>query len=538
MRPVTMIVLLCVLCSLAGGHANSCWAWGKKPLAVIDGQEYFADEYRVWWEYWRESEKQKPESVQPFVNWMLMVREAERMDLSSLPEFKHKVDVFLEARTLMYLKRDEIDSKIDIQDVELKTAYDHDYVPRRLVGALEFSAKEEAKKFNDQYAGQALSIEQLQMMADEKPAPPFVLQQPQWLRPVNTPGAWRTVLDQATSGSLRGPLPLGEKTALLYVAEVRAGDEDDYAKKKESIKNDLRKQREQTLTEQLVNTLKEKYHVRLDEQVLAKINLTDPGANDRKEVVIESDRSKVTVGYFLDQSRRETDITHRLPADTAAQMLMKQRLANTMIANSLVSWEGLSRHYEEKEPLRAAYQFYRQNRLMAELENRSPGDIQVADAEVSAYYQGHLEDFKRPEMILGVMVAGDEAVIRKVWAEAISGTELVKSAESNGVTVAVSPGTEVPLQHFSETAQKVLAALKTGDMSQPFLDSGRSVVIKLNERKAGSAAPLEMVAGAIKDRIVAEKKAKRKQGLLEALSSRSTVVVNDDVWPALAAEYQ
>lgn len=536
MRSVMTIVLVCVLCCLGVSNVNAAWPWAKKPLVVIDGQEYFAEDYKHWWEYWRDSEDQKPESAQPFVNWMLMVREAERMDLASLPEYKHKVGVFLEARTLMILKYDEIDSKITISDTDLKSVYDRDFAPRRLVGLLEFSSMDEAQKFYDQTAGESIDQKRLQLMAEVQPSPPFVLQQPQWLRPINTPAAWKPILDQAGAGVLRGPLPFGEKWAILFVAEVMAGDEDDYDQKKDTITYDIRKSRERELTEKLVRQLMSKFNVQLDEQVLAKINLTDPTANNRETVVITSDRSTVTVGYFLDLIRKETDITHNLPPDAAGQMAMKRRMANAMIANSVVSWEGLARRYEEKEPLRWTYQFYCQNRLVAELENRAPGDIQVADAEVLAYYQSHMDEFKRPEMIKGVMVAGEEAVVRKVWSQVISGADLIKAAESNGAKVIFSPADEVPYQHFSETAQKVLSTLPPGEMSQPFLDSKQSVVIKLNERKAGAAVPFEQVADLIRGKIVEEKKAKRKQGLVDALMSRSSVSVNDEVWSALAAE--
>lgn len=536
MRSVVITFLLCVLCCLTVDSAHASWLWGKKPLAVINGQEYFADDYKQWWTHWRDSEDQKPESVEPFVNWMLMVREAERMDLASLPEFKHKVAVFVEVRALMLLKYDEVDSKIQLTDADLKLIYDRDYVPSRLIGLLEFISLDEAKKFQQQFAGEVLNIERLQKMAEQEPASPFIFQHPQWLRPVTTPEAWREILAQATAGSLYGPLPFGEKTAILFVAEVKSGDQDDFLQKKETIQYGVRKSREQELTDKLIRAAMAKYHVQLDEQVLEKISLTNPAANDHEAVLIQSDLSTVTVGYFFDQIRKETDITHKLSTDEKGQMVMKRRMANAMIANSVVSWEALSRHYEDKEPLRGAYQFYLQNRLVAELENRASGDIQVADAEILAYYQSHPDEFTRPEMIRGVMVAGEEAVIRKVWAEAISGTELTKTAESNGAKVAVSSADEVPYQHFSVPAQQAISALKNGDMSQPFLDNGYSVVIKLVERKAGSTAPFEQVAQAIKGKIAADKMAKRKQDLIDALRSRSTVKVDDEVWAALAAE--
>jgi len=537
MRSVIRAVVACLLCVLAATDAAAAWSWGRKPLMVIDGQEYSADEYKAWWQQWRDRDDQKQESIEPFVNWMLMVREAERMDLATLPDFKHKVEVFVEARALMLLKQEEVDSKIAINDADLQASYDRQYVPRRLIGALEFASLDQATRFKDRFAGQAMTLEGLRVLPDGQAELPFVLQQPQWLRPINTPVSWQAALEQAAAGALCGPVPLGEKAAILFVAEVKVGDQDDFAKKKAAIHYDLRKRREQALTEELVRVLMSKYQVRLAEEVLQKISLTDPGRNDREQVLITSDRSSVTVGYFLDQIRKEIDITHALPTEADGQMQMKRRLAKTMIANSVVSWEALARHYEEKEALAGAYRFYRQNRLVVELENRTPGAGQpVAEVEAQAYYQAHQDDFRRPDMIRGVMVAGPEAAVKTVWAEVAGGGELSRAAEANAVKVAVPAANEVPLQHFSAAAQKVLAGLKAGEMSPPFLDNDQWVVIRLIEQRAGTAIPYEQVAQTVKERVAADNKARRRQVLTEALRARSTVTINDDVWAAIVEE--
>jgi len=535
MRLVSTLCLLACLGYLSmTGATNPAWASEQKPLAVLAGRAYTAEDYLTWWRYWRDDEKQKPATIEPYLDWLLMVEEAQRMELEGLPEFKHKVRVFLEARSLMLLKNEAIDRQIVITDAELKAAYDRDYAPRRLVGALEFSGETAAKDFARQQAGQTLTLEQLQMLAAEGPKPPFAVQSPQWLRPVNTPAPWRPLLTGAVAGSLHGPLPLGDnKTALLFVAEVKAADGADFEHKKEVIKTDLRKNHEGALTAQLVKSLRAKFHVRVNEEVLDKINLAPGAANDLDQVLIASDRSQVTVGYFLDQARRETDITGRLPTDGAAQTQMKRRLVNTMIANSLVAWEALDRHYEESEPLRGVYQFYRQNRLVAELSARATGDNEVSEAEIADYYQTHGEEFSQPEAISGLMVAGEAALIQAVWAEAIAGADLGKAAETRGAKVLMQPATPWPLGQFSEAARQTLARLKNGELSQPFLDNGQTVVLKLIERRPPTVAPLNKVAATIKGRLSEEKRAKGKQALLASLRAKSSVVVNDEVWQGL-----
>lgn len=539
MRLVTIFLTFFMIGCLAPGARNTAWAGDNKPLAVIDGQEYSIEDYEHWWEYWREAETLQPESVTPFIEWWLMVREAERMELSTVPEFTHKIEVFLKARTLMTLKHNEIDLKVSVSEDDVKSAYELDYSPRRLVGVLEFESSELAEKFMEQFGGQSMPMDRLQKIADQKAEPAFVLQQPQWLRPLNTPAQWLPLLAKTgAAGMFFGPLPLAQKTAILYMVEVKPAAPDDFAKKKEEIKRALSKKQEQALTDSLILDLMKKYQVRIDQQVLKEIDLTNPGGNDLQKVVINSDRSKVTVGYFLEQCRKESDITRKSLGDLESQMRIKQQIANTMIGNSVVSWEALARHYEEKPPLQWAYQFYRQNRLVAELENRALGELQTSDNEAQAYYQDHQNDFRHDEVVQAIVLNGEAQAVKKVWTEALVGADLLKAAKENTVQVVRESSAEGPMQQLSAPVREVLARLQPGDVSQPFLDNGQSALVKLVERRPGGLATFAQVEKAVKEKIMRDKKAKRKKELLETLKARSTIMVHDDVWAALQQKYR
>lgn len=537
MRLLISVIIFVLSSGLFSIRVEAAWAWGNRPLVVIDGQEYSDEDFAHWWEQWRDNDRQQPEGVTPFVDWLLIAREAEKMELYTTQEFQRKVEVFLKARALMALKYDEVDSKVTIDDATLRVTYEREYVPRRLVGTLEFATMAAAGKFLSQFGGQGVGVDRLRQMADGA-NPSFTLHQSQWLRPLNTPKEWQLLLATAEAGRLLGPLPLGEKGILLHVVEIKPGEPADFAKKRDAVANDLRKRQEQVLTETLVRGLKTKYHVRIDDAVLTAIDLAAPEANDLAKIVIDSDRSKVTVGYFLDQCRKESEVSKRPLGDRDAQMERKRQIANTMIANSLVDWEALDRHYEAKPPLQWAYQFYRQNRLVAELESRTVGKEPLSEAEAMAYYQGHPEEFRHDEQVRVVLLSGDEKAVRAVWTEALTGADLLKSAGDHGVQVAMESTTAVPIRHFSAPAQQALATLHAGDFSQPFADGGQTSVVKLVERVAGGSLSFAQVEKAAREKALLAKKAELRGELIKKLRSRSTVVVNDEVWAALAAGYR
>lgn len=445
MRLVEKVLFALLLGGLVLWRAGAAGALNGKPLVVIDEQAYSVADYEHWWEYWRDSESQQPESVEPFVDWSLLVREAERMELFTVPEFKHKVQVFLKTRALMALKHEEIDSKAQVSDEEVLAAY-------------------------------------------------------------------------GSTGTAAAPA--------------------DAAKKKEELRRVLAKKKEDALTDRLVAALRQKYQVRVDQQVLNGIDLAAPEANDPQKIVIGSDRSTVTVGYFLEQYRKQAEVARQPLGSPEAQLALKSQIANTMIANSLVEWEALARQYEERAPLRWAYQFYRQNRLLVELENRALGDLQTTDSEALAYYHGHADEFRRDEVVRLLVVNGEERAVKRVWAEALTGADLVTAAKENAVPVVRDAALEVATPQLSGPLREVLGTLKPGGLSQPFLDNGQSALLKLVDRKPGGLADFAGVEKAIKAKLMREKKAKRKQALLDTLRSRSAITVADEVWSAVQQQYR
>ena len=70
------------------------------------------------------------DSIDPFVDFMLLAQEADDMQLFDNPAYRKKLDVFLKVRSLMQLKAEEIDAKKVIPPrEELWQAYLKEYTP-------------------------------------------------------------------------------------------------------------------------------------------------------------------------------------------------------------------------------------------------------------------------------------------------------------------------------------------------------------------------------------------------------------------------
>ena len=74
-----------------------------------------------------------PETPDPYIDWLLLSREATRMDFPNDPSFKRQMRVFLQSRTLLMVKYDSVDSQIKVTDDDIEKSYEEQFTPRFLV---------------------------------------------------------------------------------------------------------------------------------------------------------------------------------------------------------------------------------------------------------------------------------------------------------------------------------------------------------------------------------------------------------------------
>ncbi len=510
------------------------WAGQGDSLVVINGKQYNQQDFDHWWQYWRDEKSIFPERPDKFINWQLQVQEAERMELDTMPVVKHKLDVFLKARGLMRLKYDEIDSKIDITDADISASYERDYSPSRLVAVLDFENKEKAfaarKKFNTERPG----LDEIKALASIE-NPNFKLQHPQWLRPKTIPRNWHRQLMDGSAGDFVGPLVNGDKFMLLYLVDVKPGSKEDLAHKRAAIRSDIFSKKQRRLTENLLKSLKKIYNLKINTDLLAEIDLSVPKKENWDKILVTSTLSQVTVGYFIEQCRKEQKIGNQKPSarHKQRQATLKNRAMSAMVSNSLVDWAAADRHYEQKEPLKWEYQFYRQGQLVKLLQKRIIGDGGLISAnEAKAYYDDNKSEFRSADIVKVSLIHGSEGEINRLWGSAMASGVLPVAVTRSGVKIDIA-ASSVPVEHLPKTVRSVIEQLTKNDISSPFPDGKQVALVQLFDRQPGSLAPFKKVKGLIITKLGKEKSNNLRRAYLVKLRNHSSIKVNDSFWQVI-----
>ncbi len=507
-----------------------------QPLVVINGQNYSRQDFKHWWKYYKDKGMSLPASPDKFINWQLLTQEAEHMELGALPEVKRPLDIFLKARTLMLLKYDEVDSKIKIDDKELRAVYERDYQPRLLISRLDFKDKQAASAAETMFGGRHLSLDEIRQKAAGSP-PAFKISHPQWLRPRTLPKSWKGAVNEKSGAVIK---PAGGGSYLIYIVAAKRGDDNDFTHKKKAVYEALFSKKQQKLTEDLLRRLQKLYNLKVNRSLLAAIDLTNPRQDNWNKALVTSRRGQATVGYFIEQCRKERLLLQKSPSRNKKEVAaVKQRAMSAMVSNSLTDWAAADRHYENKPPFKWVYQFYRQHRLIKALENRilSTAEKPPGLEAVRHFYETNKGDFRTPELVKIVLVQGRAGDINRLYAASVVAGELLKTAHRYPVTLRNSGQHDIGIKTLSAPAVTALAKMTEGDICPPFADNGKMVVMRLIKRRGGETLPLQKVKNKIIKRLVKIRKEEKRRQYIMNLRRHSNIKVNKSVWQELLTEY-
>lgn len=509
---------------------------GNQPLVVINGHNYSRQDFEHWWSYYKDKGMSLPAGPDKFINWQLLRREAEHMELGALPEVKRPLDIFLKARTLMLLKYDEVDSKIKIDDKELRAVYERDYQPRLLISRLDFKDKRAAAAAEIMFYGRHLSLDEIRQKAAGKP-PAFKISHPQWLRPHTLPKTWKMAVKEKAGTVIK---PAGGGPYLVYIVAVKKGGDNDFAHKKKAVYEALFSKKQQKLTEDLLRRLQKLYNLKVNRSLLAAINLTNPRKENWDKALVTSKRGQATVGYFIEQCRKERLLLQKSPNRNKKEVAaIKQRAMSAMVSNSLADWAAADRHYENKPPFKWVYQFYRQHRLIKALENRilASAEKPPGSDEIKNFYEANKRDFQIPESVKIVLARGQAKDINRLYAVSVVAGELVKTAHRYPVNLQYSGQHDIGINTLPAPVVTTLAKMAEGDISPPFADGGKMALVRLIKRRGGGTPPLREVKNKIIKRLVKIRKKEKRRQYIMNLRRHSSIKVNKSVWQELLNEY-
>lgn len=513
---------------LSGTCAYGGWfPWSEDILLQIDDTTYSSDNFNSWWENYKEPEMLPPKSVEPFLEWMLLFKEANRMRLFEDPGYRKKVLTFLKARTLMMLKAEEIDGKINISESDIKKRYLEEYTPINQLNILFFDSKKDGSQLLERLGAGPVDDQQIEDLAVGKDGLRKV--DTGWYRRVSVNPGWHEIIDNLRPGAFSEPMDWKNGAVILRLQQVKEADEHDFAAMRKEIRDHLWKKQEQQKTIALLRTLRKQYHVTIDMERLEKLNLGAKNSDYSDGPIVTTDYGTVSEKNFIAQVRKVQRSRRQNGFAEDNSTRFKKRVLNGIIDQTLTSWEGLARGYEKKSPFKEVYDFYCQHRMISSLKSRIfLPQVEVTSEEVKAYYQKHIKKYSQPEIVKMAIVEGDEKALNNLWAGvAMGGDFQLLARERLGHAI---PVRDVPVDHLHKEVKDVVLKLTKGELSQVFTVGDHRTLIQLVEHKPARPLPLSMVGNQVAQLLREEKMTAVQQNYIDKLKNKSSIAVNDEVW--------
>jgi hypothetical protein len=535
MHKLTWLVLWTLF--FVGGSSPDAraWFWNDASLVTIGGETFSAQDYRDWWRNWQEENMSIPESLDEFINWQLMAQEGTRMQLDSEPDYQRKVDTFLKVRSLMILKNEEVDSKATPTREEMWAVYEKEYCPRWNIEVFFFETEEQAAAKGKELAARTISGDDLRALTATDGGPLF--SEAKWLRLPQIKEEWLSSLKGQKPGYVTAPRAMGKHFMILYLVGEKGPDEEDFANVMATIQSKVRDQLSADLTFKLVQDLKNQYKVTVDEEFLATIGDTSLDLESSEKPVITTTQGNISAGALQAMMAKERQFRKQYnfsPEDTQS---LKERVVGSMLAQTLISWDAINRHYEEKEPFSVVYQFYRKHRLTKEIEKRFvQPKAKLDETEAKAYYEENQQKFSHPEMISYVLAEGEEELINRMRQDVTQGQDFLEVAAKHfpgGL-----PVQQVPVSHLDAALKEPLLALNKGEVSMPFAMDHNFAMAKVVNRRPALPVPFLQVKEEIDKKLSDEKFAASRKEFLDQLKKKSAIKVNNKTWSKLRKELE
>lgn len=534
-RVIQTVLFGFLVLALGCKDVSAAWPWSdNKNLLTINGVEYSGDDYKQWWNLWNENKNNRPESPQDFVEWKLLSQEARSMELDELPAFKDKMETYLKVRSRIYLKHEEVDSRIEkITEEDLKEIYNKDYSPIWLVLSLYFETLEKATAAYRGLSDKTVLLEDL-LKPENLELKPHKWHQ-NIIRPYNfNRGTFQAAasVKKLAVGELSEPQPFNNLYVVFLLKDYIEHDPHDFEKQRKNIKEELFKEKQARLTYELLEKLKKKYNVKVDEELLAMATVDSRGEILKRPLVTTS-KGDIPLYLLIKDLRKEQKVIKNM--DDAAIEARKQGFLNGMIAEYLISWESADRHYEDKSPLKESYAFYAENRLIKELENvMLRKHILVSADDIANYYKLHPEKYSGKGSVSIAMLQDKQDTIQKIWDEINDGQDFF--IVSKRYYTDVVPIKDVAVEKLSQAMAHIVENLAIGEVSSPFQHGRDLAIIKLINRHTAAPMPLEKVSESIKKELYQEKFLESRQNYIDRLLEQSQIDINERSWKKLQDE--
>lgn len=542
MYRVGLSIIFSFLCLviLAVGNVHAAW---DKPLVTINGHEYTAEDYRGWWKIWQEPGMKFFDSPQEFIDFHLLAEQGRQMEYDLNPGFQRKALVFLKVRALAGLKYEEADSKINVSEEDIRDYFEKNHSPSWAIQILSYDdpvkageAYKKLKEFNGQKAGRLVFADFAGIRPEEGGPIAFeeVSLTPAKIKANDKNGdKWLEVISNLKNGFVSEPFLLeGQgRHVIIRLADTTFPGEDVFKARYREIEYDLVGRARSDLSQKLIAKLKEKYHLRIDQELLQSLKSDGEYPEDLlAKPVAQIDGSALSAGMLLYNVKRQGAYRQKLSED-----VLKSLVVENYVSNILLDTEALNRHYERKQPLKGQYEFYIDNSLRKFLDSDIRKRVVVTDSEVRDYFDNNLAAFTRPEKIAYLLIEENLTLLNEISGAVLSGASFFDQAAEHYFDIQIKT-TEV--KALEPELVEELAKLSKGETGRPFAYGNGYAMVHLVDRIEPETIPFAEVEDGIRKTVLEEKYLKDRQAYLDKVRSVADVKINQSTWNKLKKEYE
>lgn len=537
MRSITPIIIILSWLVFLSPSPSSATVFSTDTLVDIDGASYSTDDFKRWWNFWKDEDSNLPDSPEPYIDFLLLSREAKKIQLDDMPEFKRRTSVFIQARSLPILQYEEIFSQINITDEDVKAHFETQYLPAWLMLRLEFEDEESAMAAWRKLSEGTMTLENL--LASDPGQNGFVDSKENLLRPINIDPGWVSILEKLSVGELIDPNEYGKGRVLHFLKEIKGFDEEQFLKIKERLRNKLFKDQQHKLTLNMIHRLRDKYQVNINKERLEALDLNAPDETFTDAPVITSNKQNVSEKQFIAITRKVTgqrpSMAHAL-ADPEKVFDLKMEIADNIIGQSVTDWESLDRHFEKKEPFKWSYEFNYNYRLVSALESHIllPDVKEPSEEQIKQFYEENSARYTQPEMVKIYIFDETQGPIDKIWADVTIGQNFEQAVKA-ALDKELSPE-EVPANHLDPEVKKVVKRLIDGETSQIFTAQGTRVMVHLVKRTPKAMLPLDRVKKTIQEIFRKKEMSRVRDSYLDTIKSFSKINIQMSNWEKIQNE--
>ena len=468
------------------------------------------------------------------INDTLLAQEARALGLDREEEIQASAARLRESLAARRLEREEIFSKIVIDEERLEKLYDElfETATLRIVTRRD---RDEAEAILERIR----TGEDLETIARDESQDPYsgrgglMNKVPR----IDFPAELAEAAFAMESGQTGGPVTTGYGWTVFQVEAIEPADPELFTRRRRDVRDVIGFRQRQALRTELLARLREKHEVVLNEEVYDAIRAEKmpdgrllPTIDDSEAVVVEAGGRKITAArYGMALASRWGGI-----ASEEAAEAIKPLLLDNLTVDELITAEALARGYDRGPSVDRQIHAL-ETRLLVKrfLEEVVVPQVDPTKDEIASYFESNKERFKRPpRLFVSQLTVESEEEAERLAALVRGGTDfgwlaqrnsLDKFGEAGGKVGWISASTGI--RGFAEE----LKSAETGDLFGPKGAQDRWTLVHVSAVEDQGYYDLDEVSGNVRSALESARYLQLIDEYINRLRERSEIVVNEEV---------